>query len=226
MVKNKYTLQLLLLCLTAFAHANTAKYIVYFKDKPKDTKVEQLFSAKAIEKRKQKHIAFDERDYPINTTYIEQIKNKQAVIVNQSNWLNAALITIDEKKIAAIKKMDFVASVTKVEKTEHGGILSTQHNNECEETNDVLDFEDNYTSSFAQFHLLNGEYLHEQGFNGENMTIAICDAGFQNANINTGFSAVFTENRVLGVYDYVHNDSTVFTASDDSHGANCFSFTR
>jgi len=224
MVKNKYTLQLLLLCLTAFAHANTSKYIVYFKDKPKDTKVEQLFSAKAIEKRKQKHIAFDERDFPINTVYIEQIKNKQAVIVNQSNWLNAALITIDEKKISAVKKMDFVATVTKVEKTEHGGILSVQHNNECDETNNVQDFEDNYTSSFAQFHLLNGEYLHEQGFNGENMTIAICDNGFYNANNNSGFSNIFSESRILGTYDYVHGDSAVYDEANGWHGSNCFSF--
>ncbi len=207
-----------------FAKANTNKYIVYFKDKLTNTKVEQLFSAKALEKRKQKNIPFDERDYSINTNYVDQIKSKHSTVLNLTNWLNAALIETSEKNIAAIKKFDFIKSISKVEKTNNGGIASTQNTNECEETNAIQDFEDSYANSFLQFHLLNGEYLHEQGFNGEDMTIAICDNGFYNANINTGFSDVFAENRILGTYDYVHGDSAVYDEANGSHGSNCFSF--
>lgn len=35
------------------------------------------------------------------------------------------------------------------------------------------------------------------------MTIGICDAGFRNANNNPAFSAIFSEGRILGTYDYV-----------------------
>lgn len=207
-----------------FAHSNTSKYIVYFKDKPTNTKIEQLFSAKAIEKRNKMHISFDERDFPINANYVQLLKDKSIEILNQSNWLNAVLISMDGSRMEDLKKMDFIVSIIKVEKLSKGGIASTQETNECQEINNTTEFEDNYVNSFPQFNLLNGEYMHEQGFNGENMTIAICDNGFYNANNNEAFLNVFNEKRVLGTYDYVHGDSLVFDESAGSHGAYCFSF--
>lgn len=200
----------------------TNKYIIYFKDKPLEKNVEQYFSKEAIEFRKKFNISFDERDYPVNANYVEQIKDLKAVILNQSNWLNAVLISADQNSIAGLQHLDFVTDITKVEKANKNGIASVD---QCEEVNGIEDFEDNYGSSFPQVHLLNGEYLHEQGFNGENMTISICDNGFPNANNNPGFSHIFNENRILGTYDYVNGDSSVYGTDDGAgHGSNCFSF--
>ncbi len=222
MAKNKYTLLFFLLVpVFIFAQTNPGKYIIYFKDKPADKNVSTLFSDKALERRMKFNITFDERDYRVNADYVEQIKNK-AVVLNTSNWLNAVLVNT-EINIKEIEQLPFVSSVVKVEKTCKSGIASVELENECTTTNTTETFEDNYSSSFSQFHLLNGEYLHEQGLNGENMTIAICDAGFKLANTNAAFSQVFSENRLLGHYDYVHNDSTVFTSFDADHGAFCFS---
>lgn len=225
MGKNKFTsLLVLLFPFALFAQTNISKYIVYFKDKSTDSNISNIFTKKAIEKRNKQHILFDERDFPVNNNYIEQLKGYNATIINTSNWLNASLISVDENEILILKELPFVANIVKVEKTNTNGIASIEIENECTEINDIQDFEDNYVSSFPQVHLLNGEYLHEQGFNGENMTIAICDNGFYNANNNPGFSAIFSENRLLGTYDYVHGDSLVFDESAGKHGSNCFSF--
>lgn len=225
MVKNKFTF-LLFCCfiLPIFAQANN-KYIVTFKDKNHTIDIKKIFTEKAIEKRKKFNIPFDEKDFPVNESYKTEIQNTGISILSESNWLNAVLISADEKSISTISKLSFISSIQKVEKStsEKSNISSIKENNDCAEIQNV-EFEDNYVSSYAQFHLLNGEYLHEQGYNGENMTIAICDAGFRNANTNPGFATVFSEKRMLGAYDYVHNDSTVFTATDDAHGAYCFSF--
>ena len=153
------------------------------------------------------NIPFDERDYPVNSYYIELLKNENAIVLNQSNWLNASLISADENIIQNIKHFPFISEIVNVDKKNNGGIASVMDIDECNTTTDVQDFEDNYGSSFPQVHLLNGEYLHEQGFNGENMIIAVCDNGFPNVNNNSGFSHIFNENRLLGTYDYVHNDS-------------------
>lgn len=224
MGKNKY---ILLSCLLVsnflYAQENLEKYIIYFKDKAVYKNVASMFSSKALEKRKKFNIQFDTRDYPVNEDYIEQLKEEQVIVLNTSNWLNAVLVKADENNINELKQLPFVSSVVEVKQTNTIGIASVQESNECLETNGTQTFEDNYTSSFAQFHLLNGEYLHEQGFSGTNMTIAICDAGFKNANTNPAFAPIFSENRVLGYYDYVHNDSTLFTSGDADHGANCFS---
>lgn len=225
MGKNKYTLLFLLfLSCIRFSQAEPHKYIVYFKDKPVDKNVESHFNAKALEKRKKFNIAFDERDYVVNPDYVQLLKNMNVQILNTSNWLNAVLIADMYGRIEQIQQLPFVRTTEKVEKTHTGGIASVTDINACDGTNEILDFENNYSSSFPQFHLLNGEYLHEKGFNGENMTIAICDNGFYNANNNPAFSHIFSQNRLLGTYSYVHGDSSVYNLAGGKHGAYCFSF--
>lgn len=222
MEKNKILLLFFLLnylCLTAVAE--TTKYIIYFKDKPYDNNVASYFTKEAVAKRKQHNISFDERDFAINENYIQQLKNKNIEILNSSKWLNAVLIKDISNSIEAIQLLPFVTKIEIVKKTNTGGIAAIDN---CEETTEILDFEDNYVSSFPQVNLLKGEYLHEQGFSGENMTIAVCDNGFYNVNNNPGFSHIFNENRLLGTYSYVNNDSAVYTDSNGKHGSNCFSF--
>lgn len=225
MAKNKIIfLFFLVLFNVILAKPKQDKFIVYFKDKPVDKNVERLFSKEAVEYRKKINIPVDERDFPVDVNYIEQLKNERATIINTSNWLNASLISIDIKKSLKIQQFPFVSNVIKVEKKKLVGISSTKHITECVEANEVQDFEDNYNTSFPQVHLLNGEYLHEQGFNGENMTIAICDNGFYRADSNLAFKSLFDEHRILGTYDYVHNDSLVYDESGGVHGSNCLSF--
>ncbi|MBK9791938.1 MAG: S8 family peptidase [Sphingobacteriales bacterium] len=223
MGKNNYILFALVVvsnCL--FAKGNPGKYIVYFKDKPTNVDVTKLFNENALQKREKYNIPFDERDYPVSTTYIEHLRSINADIINTSNWLNAVLVSLDENTAEQILELPFVASMEKVEKTNAGGIASATDINACEGTNEIQDYEDNFTNSFPQTQLLNGQYLHEQGFSGENMTIAVCDNGFQNANTIAAFTQVFSDNRILGTYDYVHGDSLVY--DEGTHGLSCFSF--
>ena len=226
MGKNKYMLFVLVVvsnCL--FAQVNQEKYIVYFKDKSHTQDIMQQFSEKALAKRQKFNIQFDERDYPVNNLYTDQLKNEQITILNTSSWLNAVIVLADEKKMSAIKQMSFVASVTKINNNKlQEGIASIEEIDECSDLYGIQTFEDNYTYSFSQFHLLKGEYLHEQGFNGENMTIAICDNGFYNANNNKVFDHIFSDKRLLGTYDYVDGDSLVFNDNAGKHGAACLSF--
>lgn len=220
MGKNNYILLLFLsISSLLFAKGNPEKYIVYFKDKPVNENISSLFTEKAIAKKKKFNISFDERDIPVNKSYIEQLRNQDANIISSSNWLNAVIIEITGKKIERIKNLPFVLSVIKAGRPAlNTGIAAIAEDNACTE---LTDFEDTYTSSFPQFHLLNGEYLHEQGFNGENMTIAVCDGGFNGTNTIAAFNHLRSENRILGTYDYVNNDSTVFESI--AHGTNVLS---
>ncbi|MDB5226575.1 MAG: hypothetical protein JWN78_768 [Bacteroidota bacterium] len=222
MVRNKYILiTLLVFPLMMFAQANTGKYIVYFKDKAECKNVSNLFSPKALEKRKKFNIPFDERDFPVKAEYVEQLIQKNIPVLQHSDWLNAVVISADEKQIELVKKMFFVSSIIKITKGNTTGVASISNEESCESIENT-EYEENFSNSYEQFHLLNGDYLHGQGFNGERMTIAMCDEGFNNANNNPGFTHVFSDHRLLGYYDYVDNDSTVFNTGN--HGSYCFSF--
>jgi subtilisin family serine protease len=227
--RNNIILICALFCIQFLYAEAPYRYLVYLKDKPQAFDPASLFTKSALEKRARYNIPFDDRDKPVDPAYIEQLKNLNASVIYQSNWLNAVLIQANEENIEQIKTMPGVLKIQRagggnVKKSNKSKYSGTQSAEDCEDVADIEDYEDNFTSSFAQFHLLNGEYLHEQGFNGEGMTVAVCDNGFYNANTNPGFSHVFSENRLLGTYDYVHGDSAVYDESSGSHGSNCFSF--
>ena len=69
--------------------------------------------------------------------------------------------------------------------------------------------------------LFNLTQMHEAGFRGEGMTIAVIDAGFFRANDST----VFPQEQIVGVYDLLAGDTTavdtfgMFSDPDNPHGA-------
>ena len=63
--------------------------------------------------------------------------------------------------------------------------------------------------------------MHDQGYHGENMLVAIFDAGFLRANQVPFLSSLFAEKRVLATYDFADRETDVY--DDDEHGLNVLS---
>ncbi|TAH23025.1 MAG: T9SS C-terminal target domain-containing protein [Cytophagales bacterium] len=61
--------------------------------------------------------------------------------------------------------------------------------------------------------------MHDDGFRGENIHIAVIDGGFTNANTNP----LFRQANILGTYNFSRNTSDVYTNITDSHGTRVFS---
>ena len=72
-------------------------------------------------------------------------------------------------------------------------------------------------------YILGLQPLHEAGYKGQGMTIAVIDCGFYNAND----SKIFNQERIIGVYDLLKEDSInrpdIFSNPADNHGAHCLS---
>ncbi|MDQ6756610.1 MAG: S8 family peptidase, partial [Bacteroidota bacterium] len=66
-----------------------------------------------------------------------------------------------------------------------------------------------------------GEFLHNNGFRGEGMLMAIMDAGFYHYLTVTAFDSVRNNNQIIETYDFVKNETSV--NEDDIHGMYCFS---
>jgi subtilisin family serine protease len=84
-------------------------------------------------------------------------------------------------------------------------------------TGDLID----YGSSYRQIHIHEGEYLHNSGFRGQGITIAVLDAGFRNYSTISAFDSLKKNNQILGQYDFVNNETSV--NEDNAHGLYCFS---
>jgi hypothetical protein len=79
----------------------------------------------------------------------------------------------------------------------------------------------NYGNNLKQIHIHEGEYLHNLGFTGSNITMAFLDAGFFGYKTNPAFDSVRLQNKVLGEYDFVKNEQSV--NEDNIHGMYCWS---
>jgi hypothetical protein len=74
----------------------------------------------------------------------------------------------------------------------------------------------NYGASYNQIRLHNGDVLHNLGYMGQGMRIAVFDAGFVNVDILACFDSLYLENRVIDTYDFVDLNSNVYVF--DAHG--------
>ncbi|MEO5999884.1 MAG: S8 family serine peptidase [Chitinophagaceae bacterium] len=224
-----------LIMVNLVAEAQYSRYIIIFKNK-KETPFtlanpSLYLSEKSISRRSRQNIPVDSTDLPITPAYIESIRSvKNVRILNKSNWLNQLCIsTTDPNALATINSFSFIKATTPVAlRVMSSSTYDPQKDIELEEpfsrlnrTGSVSANSLNYGNTFNQVHLHNGEYLHNLGFTGEGITIAILDAGFFGYKTNPAFDSVRLQNRVLGEWDFVAGEQSV--NEDNTHGMYCFS---
>src|SRR4029079_721960 len=209
------------------------RYIVRFKDKAGTPNTInnplQYLSAKAIARRARQNIAIDETDLPISPRYTDSVRLAGNVtILDKSKWLNQVCIqTTDAAALAKINSMAFVINSQPLMRPVNApAAVGNKLNEEIDSittsqaANNILDFY-NYGNSYAQIHIHEGEYLHDKGFHGEGMLMAILDAGFYHYLSLPAFDSVRNNNQVIETYDYVANEVSV--DEDHTHGMQCFS---
>lgn len=242
-MKKLYLLILVSFFIGSSAHAQYSKYIIQLKNKGGTThslsNPSTYLSAKAIERRTRQKLTLDSTDLPVSAAYLTAIRQVPNVtVLNVSKWLNQVLIaTTDAAALTQINNLPFVKGtspiavqarpndnnpvsskfkevITSLPPSE---IRNGAYGTSGSQGTPVL----NYGNSFAQIHLHEGEYLHDLGFTGQGITIAILDAGFYGYKTNSAIDSVRLQNRVLGEWDYVMNETSV--TEDHPHGLYCLS---
>jgi len=227
MMKNYKFILLLVLIPFANVFSQTSvspnHYCVYFTDKNNSpfsvSKPEEFLSVKSIERRENYKIKITEQDLPVNPAYIQELKEQGFEVKKVSKWLNCAIIytknTKDLAKLNDLKciKKDFVINddIRKKAKSEKNKAPKLK-----DVKNDVLDTIDYYGKAENQIKMLNGHILHSRGFQGQGIVMAILDAGFYHVNSLPAFDSLWANNQILGWYDFVDGDTSVFNA--DNHG--------
>ncbi|MBK6839370.1 MAG: S8 family serine peptidase [Bacteroidetes bacterium] len=222
-------LLVLILVSSCFVDAGASKYFISFSDKnntPYSVSTPSDFlSAKAISRRITQNIPVLQNDLPVDPAYILAVQNTGAVVLNRSKWYNGIIIDCDSATLQAVTALPFVNSSTAVNRIgrSSGKIdkfkTSDVPYNSSGSLARTQSFD--YGGSFNQIHLMNGEYLHDAGFKGEGMTIAILDAGFYSVDQLSPFDSIRAGGQILGTWDFVANDASVY--EDNSHGMSVLS---
>lgn len=198
---------------------NIGKYWIYFTDKNQSAfslKNPQAFlSDKSIGRRNKMHIAITEQDLPVNTNYIEAVKQSGVSTIIQSRWLNAiSVIIYSDEQLFEISQLSFVKEIQPVKKyvskNMNEDVIQTQHLKMADNNLSV------YGASQNQFTMINGDFLHNLNLLGQGMTIAVLDAGFYAVDTGAGFESFRNKNSILDTYNFPDGNSNVYGFS--SHG--------
>lgn len=183
---------------------------------------------KAIQRRNREGIQADSLDLPVSAKYLDEVGGIAEYVLFASKWINAAVLVADGAGISAIEALPFVEKVELVgigflaypgaefnpKKNIFQSLESPKLNTrELALANNTYDF---------QNQLIGIDKMHEEGFTGEGVTVAVFDAGFPGINTASAFSHLFTNNQILGQRDFVRPwNAEVFM--DNQHGTNVLS---
>ena len=223
-----------------FSQVAPSKYYVQFTDKNNspyslDDPSEYL-SQKSIDRRINQNIPIEENDLPVNPSYIQAVKDIGVIILHPTKWLNGVTIQTDDiLLIDEINLLPFVETVLKSTGKIKNDDLSNNNSTskpffEAETYSSLspekiniekstLDLD--YGPSYNQIHMLNGDALHELGYLGDGITIAILDAGFEYVNTLTAFDYLWNNDQIKGTKDFVFEGGNVY--SIHSHGKSVLS---
>lgn len=215
-------LAIALLATGASAQQDTLKYRISLKDKAATEyslkKPEKYLSAKAIERRRKQNLPIDSTDLPVCRKYIDEIRKQGVKIVVTGKWDNFVTVSCnDTTLIDRIAALPFVLSTEKVWISPGSGKPSMATERDSVLNQPTIHPDSIYGRAITQIQMSNGDKLHEAGFKGQGMTIAVIDAGFHNVDKITAMQNI----RILGTKDFVNQQADIFAES--SHGMSVLS---
>ena len=179
---------------------------------------EEFLSAKSIERRKRLGLDIDEHDLPIVPSYLDAIRAAGAKVFNYSKWNNTVQVSLSDSTdgtLARLRALPYVKEALLVYVAPDSADAKDVSQRLTTVTNELKHRESaDSLYGFAQHQtdMLNLPSLHQQGFRGEGMTIAVLDGGFYNVD---GITA-FDHSKILGTRNFTRPDSNVY--EEHSHG--------
>lgn len=211
-MKKLFTLGFFFLFLITFAQEFV---LVKFADKPSASTYlsnpTSMLTQKSIDRRTKYNIPITEQDVPVEQSYINQVVNLGIQPVAISKWFNGVFAELTSSQIAQVQNLPFVQGIESFVKQTSEPINPLVGNKHTVET-----FDYNYGVTNQQVKQLKLDYLHNLGFTGEGISIAVIDGGFPGVDQVEGFAYLRNNNQIKGGYNFVDNSDFFYTR--DSHG--------
>ncbi len=182
-----------------------------------------ILTQKAIDRKANHNVAIDERDVPVNESYITQVKNATGILVlAKSKWFNAVHVRGTESDINDLLNLNFVSSIDFADDgLNMSPIQINDDMNKFEVEDALVDFD--YGNTQNQVEMINADALHELDFTGEGVTVAVLDAGFPNVNTMGAFQRLRDAGDLLDGYDFVNRTADVYAYTGNTHGTKVLS---
>jgi subtilisin family serine protease len=222
--KTKLILWAGLFMITQTIFSQTPCYLVEFTDKTNTPhgiyNPATFLSQRAIDRRTRQGINLDETDLPVVPAYIDSLKKLNITILHTSKWMNAALVRSSNGQLMdTLSRVSFVKNVIL-----NKGITTSPTNKPTDNQGEILkgsSADYSYGMAYNQIRTINGIPIHQQGFRGADMHIAVIDAGFYKANELPLLAHLYQNNKILGTKDFVNPASDIY--AENAHGMHVLS---
>ncbi len=235
----KFMIVLIFVQLLAEANVwGTNTYVVFLKDKNNSpyslANPQDFLSQRALERRGKFNIPLDEKDLPVTPTYLTQIIATGAVVLYPLKWINAVAIYATNTNILnEVAALPFVDRITPGNKSPQSPVKSSPGIHQTyaippytigssvipsnHKSSGVLD----YGAAWNQVSMIGLHHLHDLGFTGQGIMIAVLDAGFWDVDQGAAFSHLWQNNLIAGTRDFATPGGNVF--QNHTHGASVLS---
>jgi len=214
------------------------RYRVEFTDKNHNaytiSQPQEFLSERALQRRSRQNIAVKQADLPVSDCYIDSLKQLGFEILNSSRWFNSATIRCSPERLEQLIFLSFIKH-TPVLKNE--SIKDTMvyrefdsetpfsfifRNQKVEKTGLKYGAPvDYYGQAADQIGMMNGQALHDRGFRGKGLLIAVIDGGFHKVMDLSGFNSLRNSGRLLEIKNFTPDIESIF--GENNHGTNVLS---
>ncbi|HSI89836.1 MAG TPA: S8 family serine peptidase, partial [Adhaeribacter sp.] len=174
----------------------------------------------ALARRARQQIAITGRDLPVNPAYVTNLKSNGATVLYTSKWFNGAVVLCDSARLQQLMGLPFVKSTFTLNRYKPASAPHEKDPVTSAQQRTTASRKD-YGISFKQADMIGATAMHDAGFRGEGMTIAVFDSGFPGVNQLQPFAHLYQNNQIKGTFDFVDRDNSVY--EKNSHGTMTFS---
>jgi hypothetical protein len=193
------------------------RFAVHYKYKPQLSygleAPEKFLLPKAINRRIKEGVAVDSTDLPVSKKYVDTVTTIVEKVHYHSKWLNASVVVASQEQIAKVATLPFVEKVELVAMGFHATGQTGKKESFQAPRNLGLDSKKERSYDF-QNDLLGIPAMHEEGFTGKGVMVAVFDAGFLHADKISGMAHLFEEDRIVATKDFVLPESENVFRSD------------
>lgn len=234
-MKYFYILAFLVISGMAFSQVAPDYFAIKFTDKNNNNfsleQPEEFLTQRSMDRRSNQGIGYDMTDLPITDSYVLQVAELGVEVKRRVKWINTILVkTTNASLIDDVLALPFVESATKIADQNNFPPLKPKNFFEIEENWKEESFQHqqykstselDYGDAYDQIELINGIPLHDMGYQGQGMVIAVLDGGFYGADERIVFDSLWNNGQILGARDFASEENDPFSGS--THGTKVLS---
>jgi serine protease AprX len=224
-VINKWRIVVLLLLVQQMLYGQDKHHLIYFTDKNNSpyqlSDPEAFLSTRSVERKTRFSIELTEQDLPVVPAYIEAVAQTGATVLYTLKWPNAVVVRANTGQLEDIALLSFVQNHKRISRM----ATDVKSTTEVQQANQYTALQGTqslaYGGSYTQIRNINADHMHEDGYTGQGILIALLDGGFRNASSVAAMEHLYTQQKIVATYDFVDLEENVY--DDHEHGLNVWS---